>query len=56
MPNSEALIWTASLLALVVCPFVVTSPYYLHLLVTIGIFSILTLGLDVVFGLSLIHI
>ncbi|NMD08479.1 MAG: branched-chain amino acid ABC transporter permease, partial [Phyllobacteriaceae bacterium] len=46
----RALIWTASLLALVVCPFVVTSPYYLHLLVTIGIFSILTLGLDVVFG------
>jgi branched-chain amino acid transport system permease protein len=38
------------LIALAVCPFVVTSPYYLHLLVTIAIFSILTLGLDVVFG------
>lgn len=38
------------LAALVVLPFVVTSPYYLHLLVTIAIFSILLLGLDVVFG------
>ena len=38
------------LIALAVCPFLVTSPYYLHLLVTIAIFSILTLGLDVVFG------
>ncbi len=44
---------TGSLLGLavlVVLPFVVTSPYYLHLLVTIAIFSILLLGLDVVFG------
>src|SRR3954469_22919215 len=37
-------------LAIAGCPFIVTSPYYLHLLVTIAIFSILTLGLDVVFG------
>ena len=36
--------------AILVCPFVVTSPYYLHLLVTIAIFSIVTLGLDIVFG------
>ena len=46
----RALPWILALLALVVCPFVVTSPYYLHLLVTIAIFSIVTLGLDVVFG------
>jgi branched-chain amino acid transport system permease protein len=44
------ILWTLGLLALVVCPFVVTSPYYLHLLVTIAIFAIVTLGLDVVFG------
>ena len=36
--------------ALIAAPFVVTSPYYLHLLVVIFIFSIVTLGLDVVFG------
>ena len=42
--------WIVGLIALAVCPFVVTSPYYLHLLVTIAIFSIVTLGLDVVFG------
>ena len=46
----RALPWILALLALAVCPFVVTSPYYLHLLVTIAIFSIVTLGLDVVFG------
>ena len=37
-------------LALVLFPFVVTSPYYLHLAMVIAIFSIVTLGLDVVFG------
>ena len=37
-------------LLLLVLPFVVTNPYYLHLLVVIGIFSILLLGLDIVFG------
>ncbi len=36
--------------ALLVFPFVVTNPYYLHLIVVIGIFSILLLGLDIVFG------
>jgi ABC-type branched-subunit amino acid transport system ATPase component/ABC-type branched-subunit amino acid transport system permease subunit len=41
---------TVGLLMIVACPFVVTSPYYIHLLVTIAIFSIVTLGLDVVFG------
>ena len=36
--------------ALVLFPFVVTSPYYLHLLVVVAIFSIVALGLDIVFG------
>ncbi|MFG1349797.1 ATP-binding cassette domain-containing protein [Xanthobacter autotrophicus] len=38
------------LAALAVLPFVVTSPYYLHLTITIAIYAILLLGLDVVFG------
>ena len=37
----------AVLLAL---PFIVTNPYYMHLLIVIAIFSILLLGLDIVFG------
>jgi ABC-type branched-subunit amino acid transport system ATPase component/ABC-type branched-subunit amino acid transport system permease subunit len=36
--------------AVVLLPFLVTNPYYLHLLVVIAIFSILLLGLDIVFG------
>ncbi len=35
---------------LVLLPFFITSPYYLHLLITIAIFSIVVLGLDIVFG------
>jgi len=35
---------------LLLLPFLVTNPYYLHLLVVIAIFSILLLGLDIVFG------
>ena len=31
-------------------PFLIASPYYIHLLATIFIFAILALGLDVVFG------
>ncbi len=31
-------------------PFTITSPYYLHIIVTAAIFSIVTLGLDIVFG------
>ena len=31
-------------------PFLIASPYYVHLLATIFIFAILALGLDVVFG------
>ncbi len=38
------------LAGVLVLPFVVTSPYYLHLIVTVAIFSIVTLGLDIVFG------
>ena len=41
------LLLVAGLLSL---PFVVTNPYYLHLLVVILIYSILLLGLDIVFG------
>ena len=44
------LLWTLGLAAIAAVPFWVSSPYYLHLLVTIAIFSIVTLGLDVVFG------
>ena len=31
-------------------PLLITSPYYVHLLTTIAIYSILVLGLDIVFG------
>jgi len=44
------IVWLAAIVAVLVAPYAVTSPYYLHLLVTIAIFSIVTLGLDVVFG------
>lgn len=46
----QRMLWPLGLLALLVCPFMVTSPYYLHLLQTIAIFAIVILGLDVVFG------
>jgi branched-chain amino acid transport system permease protein len=36
--------------ALLAFPFLVTNPYYLHLTVLIAIYSILLLGLDIVFG------
>jgi ABC-type branched-subunit amino acid transport system ATPase component/ABC-type branched-subunit amino acid transport system permease subunit len=38
------------LVAALALPFFVTSPYYVHLLATIAIYSILVLGLDIVFG------
>ena len=44
------LLGLAGVLALALFPFVVTSPYYLHLLVVVAIFAIVTLGLDIVFG------
>ena len=40
----------AALVAVLAIPFVVSSPYYLHLLQTIAIFAIVVLGLDIVFG------
>ncbi|MFO1134278.1 MAG: branched-chain amino acid ABC transporter ATP-binding protein/permease [Rhodoblastus sp.] len=40
----------AAVVAVLVIPFVVSSPYYLHLLQTIAIFAIVVLGLDIVFG------
>ncbi len=42
--------WILAIAAIAALPFVMTSPYYLHLIVTIAIFAIVTLGLDVVFG------
>ncbi len=39
-----------ALAAALVFPFVVGSPYYLHLVMVIAIYSIVTLGLDIVFG------
>jgi len=44
------LTWPLAILIALILPFAMTSPYYLHLVVTIAIFSIVTLGLDVVFG------
>ena len=46
----KPLLLILGLAALASFPFIVTSPYYLHLLTTIAIFSIVTLGLDIVFG------
>ncbi|MDP9096980.1 MAG: branched-chain amino acid ABC transporter permease, partial [Pseudomonadota bacterium] len=43
----KAILLIAVLLAF---PFIVTNPYYLHLAVTVAIYSILVLGLDIVFG------
>ena len=40
--------------ALLAFPFVVTNPYYLHLATVIAIYSILVLGLDIVFGAILL--
>ena len=44
------LIWPLAILFAIALPFTMTSPYYLHLVVTIAIFAIVTLGLDIVFG------
>ena len=40
----------AAIAIVLILPFAVTSPYYLHLLQTIAIYSIVALGLDIVFG------
>jgi ABC-type branched-subunit amino acid transport system ATPase component/ABC-type branched-subunit amino acid transport system permease subunit len=46
----QKILGTLGIAALAVFPFAITSPYYLHLLVVIAIYSILLLGLDIVFG------
>ena len=46
----QRLITPGLVLALAAFPFVMTNPYYLHLVVVIGLFSIVLLGLDIVFG------
>jgi ABC-type branched-subunit amino acid transport system ATPase component/ABC-type branched-subunit amino acid transport system permease subunit len=48
--SRKSLFIAFGLVLLIAAPFVIKSPYYLHLMVTIAIFSIVTLGLDVVFG------
>lgn len=48
--NNKLLLIGTGLVVTILCPFVVTNAYYLHLVTTIGIYSILTLGLDIVFG------
>ena len=49
MPARKLLI-LAGIAGLAVFPFIATSPYYLHLVVVVAIFSIVTMGLDIVFG------
>ena len=44
------LLTLAGIAAVAAFPFVAGSPYYLHLVVVIAIFSIVTIGLDIVFG------
>ena len=44
------LLGLAGIAAIAAFPFVAGSPYYLHLVVVIAIFSIVTIGLDIVFG------
>jgi ABC-type branched-subunit amino acid transport system ATPase component/ABC-type branched-subunit amino acid transport system permease subunit len=48
--KTKPLLVTIGLVAAFALPFEVTSPYYIHLLATIAIYSILVLGLDIVFG------
>ena len=47
---TKPLMIALGILALFAAPYFVASPYYLHLITTIAIFSILVLGLDIVFG------
>ncbi len=48
--SNKTLLTILGIALLLLVPFLVKSPYYMHLIVTIAIFSIVTLGLDVVFG------
>ena len=43
-------LWTVGIAAAIAAPLVISNSYYLHLMVVIAIYSILTLGLDAVFG------
>lgn len=47
---ARVLVILAVLVAALAVPFLVTNPYYLHLIVTVAIYAILLLGLDIVFG------
>jgi ABC-type branched-subunit amino acid transport system ATPase component/ABC-type branched-subunit amino acid transport system permease subunit len=46
----RTLLTLAGIAGIALFPFFATSPYYLHLVVVIAIFSIVTIGLDIVFG------
>ena len=46
----RTLLTLAGIVGIALFPFLATSPYYLHLVVVIAIFSIVTIGLDIVFG------
>jgi ABC-type branched-subunit amino acid transport system permease subunit len=48
--NAKLLVILPGLVLALALPFLITSPYYVHLLTTIAIYSILVLGLDIVFG------
>ncbi len=48
--SNKSLLTIFGIALLLLVPFLVKSPYYMHLIVTIAIFSIVTMGLDVVFG------
>lgn len=50
MKSGKVLIISALLLALAAFPVAVNNPYYIHLLVVIGIYAVLLFGLDIVVG------
>ena len=50
MTGSKAVSIAALLLGLAAFPLVTANPYYIHLLVVIGIYAILLFGLDIVVG------
>ncbi|WP_454743563.1 branched-chain amino acid ABC transporter ATP-binding protein/permease [Cupriavidus necator] len=50
MKRNTTVLLAALVAGLVAFPLVVTNPYYIHLLVIIGIYAILLFGLDIVVG------
>ncbi|MET3918388.1 ABC-type branched-subunit amino acid transport system ATPase component/ABC-type branched-subunit amino acid transport system permease subunit [Variovorax sp. OAS795] len=50
MSIRRASVFTAAVAALAAIPLFTTNPYYIHLLVVIGIYAILLFGMDVVVG------